>query len=421
MEQQASTSDNDSNSLSLLLEVSRAFSASLDLERTLQTAVDRISRHLKAEGAALFMMQEDAQRLSCRVCVGPVDLNGLELEISQGIVGRSAREQTAQIIRDVRRDPDFAHFVDEQSGFETRSILCAPLIFEGRTLGVIELVNKTGDDSLFEQQDLQVLEVLTTPAALAIHNARMAQSLLQQERMQKELELAREIQENLLPQTAADDFPVHGINVSALEVSGDFYDWQTLKDGRIGFSLGDVSGKGMNAALMMAKTTSLLRAFAKDGLPPGELLARVNNEVCESSTRGMFVTCVAGIYDPGTNQVIWANAGHQPPLYEDKNGNFREEPAASPPLGILSSMHYPESSLNLDGGTYYVFTDGVTEGPDPQGIPLEVEGFTALLRQYAHLNGQTRLKALVEAMTAHSPVQHDDITLLSIKSPGSTA
>ncbi len=135
----------------------------------------------------------------CRGCAGPLDITGLTLPANAGIVGKTVMSRSSQIVRDVREDPDFAQNVDKDTGFETRSILCAPLMVQEECIGALELINKRGGDGLFDKRDENIMTALASAAALAIHNARMADRLVVQERMQKELELAREIQESLLP------------------------------------------------------------------------------------------------------------------------------------------------------------------------------------------------------------------------------
>src|SRR5581483_1485477 len=170
-------------------------------------------------------------------------------------------------------------------------------------------------------------------AALAIHNFRLTDRLVQQERERHELELAAEIQRDLLPRATAPGFPVHGINVPARAVSGDFFDIIPLPDGRIWFNVGDVSGKGMNAALLMAKTSSLFRCLAKSAEHPGQLLGAINNELCETNFHGMFVTMVGGLFDPATGLGRLSNAGHEPPLlFHVADQRYSAIPADAPPL-----------------------------------------------------------------------------------------
>lgn len=194
----------------------------------------------------------------------------------------------------------------------------------------------------FSADDLALLHTLSRAAALAIHNLRLAERLVEQERERHELELASEIQHDFLPQPSAKDFPIHGINILARAVSGDFYDIMTLPDGRIWFNIADVSGKGMNAALLMAKTSSLFRCLAKSSEHPGQLLNAINNELCETISHGMFVTMVGGLFDPSTGVVNLTNAGHEPLLLFDiKRESFMPIPADAPPLGIAAGIAGP--------------------------------------------------------------------------------
>ena len=401
--------------LAVLADMTQGFASSLNIEETLETAIRRFMDYMDAAAASIFLLEDDGAALVCYKCAGPVNITGLRIDASQGIVGKTVRLNEAQMVRDVSLDPDFADAVDADTGFVTRSILCAPLTVRGRCIGGLELINKRGGDGLFNEEDQHLVSALASAAALAIHNARMAAELVEQERVRKELELAREIQVNLLPMGVGDDFPVAGMNVPAYEVSGDFYDFFKLSDGRIYFNLADVSGKGMNAALLMAKTSSLLRCLAKSGLDAGELLARVNNEVCETASHGMFVTIVSGFIDPRNGVVELANAGHQPPLFHHGDDRFTEIPAGAPPIGIVPATVFPVTTLNLDGGSLYLFTDGVTESTGADEQPLDVAGLKTLIRASSDLASCDRLRVIVDAIRSRSARQRDDITLMIIE------
>lgn len=400
--------------IELLASMGQDFVGCQDIDQTLCKALGRITSHLQAEGGALFLLDEGGNTLTCTCCVGATDIEGLRLASDQGIVGRSVQSNRGELVRDVRTDPGFFDGVDQQTGFMTRSIVCAPMSVRDARLGAIELVNKKGADPRFTVDDLRMLETMASSAALAILNAQMAQALVEQERVRRELELAAEIQRGLLPRAQPGDFPLHGINAPAGTVSGDFYDFFVLPDGRICFNLGDVSGKGMNAALLMAKTASLYRCLGKTIHAPGALLARINTEICETAARGMFVTMVAGLYDPATGEVRLANAGHEPPLLHRLRQGFKPFPADVPPLGIVCSDPdpFPETAFHLDGGTLYVFSDGVTEGYLADGTMLRTDGLQGVLRQHEDLPAAHRLAAVAELFAGH-PLR-DDVTLLAV-------
>jgi phosphoserine phosphatase RsbU/P len=400
--------------LGLLAEITQSFALSLDINETLQNALEKFLQYLHAEADSIFLLENDGTELVCRGCAGPVDITGLRLPSDKGIVGKTVTSKSCQMVKDVSKDANFSQNVDEDTGFITRSILCAPLMVNEECIGALELINKRSGDGLFEERDQHLLMSLAAAAALAIHNARMADQLVVQQRMQKELELAREIQESLLPDEQGNDFPVFGINVPAREVSGDFFDFFQRDDGLIYFNLADVSGKGMNAALLMAKTTSLLRYAAKRISDAGEHLARVNDEICETVSHGMFITIVSGFIDLERRVIEFANAGHQPPLYHH-DGKFEEIDATAPPIGIISGAEFPVSTLPLDEGSLYLFTDGITEAPVENNEQLEVSGLIKLIEASYDVEGSERLAGIVEKIYVPDVSQHDDITIMLIE------
>lgn len=401
--------------LALLAGIGADFASSLNIEDTLVVALERLMSYLDAEAASVFLLETASSELVCHKCAGPVNIAGLRMPADAGIVGKSVRTGECQMVRDVAIDPDFSQSVDADTGFDTRSILCAPLMVGGSPIGAIELINKRSGDGLFETRDRHLLIGLAAAAALGINNARMAEALVEKERLEKELELAREIQRNLLPATPARAFPIVGINIPAWEVSGDFYDFLELPDGRIYFNLADVSGKGMNAALLMAKTSSLLHCLAKSVHDVGELLAAVNDEVCETASHGMFVTIVSGFIDASRQTVTLANAGHQPPLLRDRQGNYQEFEALAPPLGIVQDAEFPSVEFPLGDGSLYLFSDGVTESLTEANEQLDVDGLMRLINSSASLSVDLRLQNIVAEVRRPETAQRDDITLMLIE------
>jgi sigma-B regulation protein RsbU (phosphoserine phosphatase) len=405
--------------LELLSEMGRDFAASRDIAVSLKNAVTHITEYIQATGGALFLLDENGKNLICEACVGDMEITGLTVPSDQGVVGRSVQNHSAEIVRDVQNDPNFYNKIDKETGFVTRSIICAPLRVKDVRIGAVELINKRSEDGLFSEQDLHLLEAMSASAGLAIQNARQAEALVEQEILARELELAAEIQRSLLPNARDDDFPIHGINLAARVVSGDFYDFFELEDGRICFNLGDVSGKGMNAALLMAKTASLFRCLGKTIHQPGRLMSLINNEICETASRGMFVTMVGGIFDPRSGIVRIANAGHEPPLFFDHDGQCRSYEAEAPPLGITTALpdgdRYPESEFNIGQGSFYIFTDGVTEGYLADGSELEVAGLTKILLEGFNKTAAERLADVVLAINSGDGPIRDDTTLLCLE------
>jgi phosphoserine phosphatase RsbU/P len=405
------------SSFDLVAELTHAFAASQCVAKTLDLALQRIAMALQAEGGAVFLLDEPPTTLTCVACCGPVSLIGMSLPAGEGIVGRSIRTRRGELIGNVSLDRDFFPGVDDATGFHTRSLLCSPIIIHGQCLGAIELVNPLGGRSHFAPEDLQVLEVLAAATGLALLGARSTERLVQQERMSKELDLAALIQQSMLPQPRGESFPVHGVSTPARVVSGDFYDIVALNDGRIGFNIGDVAGKGFRSALLMAKTASLYRCLVRSMRQPADLLRLINRELCETSAFGLFVTMIAGLYDPATGLVRLANAGHVPALVRQAKGEITSMSASMPPLGVdleLAASPTAEHSFYLDGGTLYLCTDGVTEGRLPSGEPLEMEGFERHLQATSALPVSAQLQTVLDRLAATQGELSDDATLLAV-------
>jgi len=235
--------------------------------------------------------------------------------------------------------------------------------------------------------------------------------------LNNELELAREIQASLLPEDKRNT-PIHGINISAKELSGDFYDYFELDDGRIMFNLGDVSGKGMHAALLMAKTSSLFRCLGKTIHSPAELLKIINNEICETSIRGMFVTMIAGVYDPSNGKIIIVNAGNPPPILFNPSSTHKKIQllaADTPPLGIVSGMEYVDLEVDIADGHMYLYSDGITEGYTPSDEELGVNGLVSLIAGIDTVPAEKRLNHIIEYLSQSNKGQRDDMTILIIE------
>lgn len=171
----------------------------------------------------------------------------------------------------------------------------------------------------------------------------------------------------------------------------------------------------MNAALLMVKTTSLLRCLAKTTKGPAELLAQVNLEICETASMGMFVTIVVGFIYPKTGVVELSNTGHQPPVFWRQNSKYEELPATAPPIGILADIRFETTRIDLGDGSLYIFTDGVTESVAPDGSELGVEGLCKIIDAQAGFDSEQRFAEIVTQIRKQERTVHDDLTLLLIE------
>tara|TARA_B100000212_G_scaffold128126_1_gene96067 strand:- start:260 stop:967 length:708 start_codon:yes stop_codon:yes gene_type:complete len=234
--------------------------------------------------------------------------------------------------------------------------------------------------------------------------------------MQKEIEIVGEIQKTLLSQNQKENFPIAGINIPAKVVSGDFYNFAKLSEGVYGFGVADVSGKGIKSSLLMSKASSLYRCLSKTNNSAAELLDILNSEICETTSRGMFVTMIIGIYDSNKKELTLANAGHEHPLIYSNNQNFSNFEEAGPPLGIAPKFKFKETKINFENSSLYIFTDGITEIKDTKGDMLEAEGFKNYIKKYQEVPNHERLNKIVADIIKSGRIQKDDLTIVVVDS-----
>ena len=407
--------------LAIITQMNQEFATSLDLTDTLQNALEVIIKRLNAQAANIFLIEDKKQVFQCIASKYQSYLDEYEIPLTQGVMGKAVLQKKCIRVGDVRKDvrelAEFYFDLDNKTNFTTYSVLCSPLIAANECIGVIHCLNKKTGNKLFEESDRKLLETLSAPAALAIRNAKMAKELIDKNRMQKEIEIVGEIQKTLLSQNKKEEeFPIAGINIPAKVVSGDFYNFSELGNGKFGFGVADVSGKGIKSSLLMSKASSLYRCLSKTIFSASELLEILNKEICETAARGMFVTMLVGIYDSLKKELLLSNAGHEPPLIYSKDKKFSNFTEAGPPLGIMSKIKYKETKLKFDDSSMYIFTDGITEIKDPGGNMLGAEGFQNYIKKYQEEPNNQRLRIMVEDIVKSGKIQKDDLTIVVIDS-----
>ena len=410
--------DTSSKDLQLITKMNQDLARSLDLSETLQNSLELIITRLNAQAANIFLIEEKKQVFQCIASKYQSYLEDFEIPITQGVMGRAVLNKKCLRVGDVRKDvreiAEFYFDLDNKTNFTTYSVLCAPLIVSDECIGVIHCLNKKSDSKLFEENDRKILETLAGPAALAIRNAKMAKEMVEKNRMQKEIEIVGEIQKTLLSQNKNGKFPIAGINIPAKVVSGDFYNFSELGDGKYGFGVADVSGKGIKSSLLMSKASSLYRCLSKTIFSPAELLNILNNEICETTSRGMFVTMLVGIYDENKKELLLSNAGHEPPLIHNAEGKFKNYEDAGPPLGIAPKFKFTEQLISFANSSMYIFTDGITEIRDQKGEMLGSDGFKDYIKKYQSEPNTERLNKIIQDLVKSGRIQKDDLTIVSI-------
>jgi serine phosphatase RsbU (regulator of sigma subunit)/anti-sigma regulatory factor (Ser/Thr protein kinase) len=298
--------------------------------------------------------------------------------------------------------------------------LAVPLVSQGELIGVLNLGPRRSEQE-YSTDDRKLLDNLAAQAAPALRVGQLVREqqaeAATRQRFEQELEVAKLIQQNFLPKQLPDlaDWQVAAYYRPAREVGGDFYDVIPLSDGRIGFVIGDVTDKGVPAALVMAATRSVLRASAQRIINPGEVLERVNEHLCPDMPEKMFVTCLYGVLDPTTGNFRFANAGHDLPYVKTAHGSV-ELRARGMPLGLMTGMSYEETEAVLAPGESLLLTsDGVVEAHDPGG---NMFGFPRLKEAVAlYPGGHELIDHVLTDLKSHTgpdAEQEDDITMVTL-------
>ena len=404
--------------LEIITKLNQEFALSLDLNDTLKTALQVIVARIDAQAANIFLINEKKRKFQCIASLHQDYLDEYELDLKDGVMGKAVEQRkcirVGNVKKDVREIAEFYFDLDNKTNFTTFSVLCSPLIAANECIGVIHCLNKKTNDKLFIEDDRKLLETLSAPAALAIRNAKMAQEMIEKNKIQKEVEIVGEIQKSLLSKNKKENFPIAGINIPAKVVSGDFYNFSDLGNGMYGFGVADVSGKGIKSSLLMSKASSLYRCLSKTDFSASNLLIQLNNEICETISRGMFVTMLVGIYDSNKKELLLSNAGHEPPLIFSKEGSFSSFTEAGPPLGIMPNTKYTEHKISFSESSMYVFTDGITEIKNPKGEMLGSEGFQNYIKKHQSKPNSERLNIIVSEILNEGHVQKDDLTIVAV-------
>ncbi len=238
------------------------------------------------------------------------------------------------------------------------------------------------------------------------------------ERISKEVKLAVKVQENFLPKRNLKNYPVQGINIAAREVSGDFFSFYPHND-NVYFIIADVAGKGIHAGMVMAKASTLFEIMSRDKVDVDEIAFHMNNDLFLTKTSGMFVTSIIGNYNISTGEIAWVNAGHQPALVRDKNGNFEEFESKSPPLGVIiqkTKSNYFVNKINLNSNRLYAFTDGLSESLDKDNQEIGIDGSKKIINNNFNKNINDELNNITKEITSSSKIEKlsDDLTIVVI-------
>jgi phosphoserine phosphatase RsbU/P len=350
--------------LKSLVEASRILNSTLNLEELLALILEVATRNLGASRGTIYLVDRKKKELWSKVLHGDRQVE-IRLPFGQGVAGHVAETGKTVNIIDAYSDERFFSGVDQKSGFRTKTMLCMPMRNkDSEIIGVFQIINKRR--GIFTKEDVLFLIALSIHASLAIENARLLQSALEKERMQKELQIARTIQRKLLPEQlpAIEGVDVSAINLPSREVGGDLYDIIQLDDHRIAFVIADVAGKSVPAALLVSTLHASLHAAisSTDSLP--QLCQRLNGIIFKDSLAECYITCFICIVDLKERQLISVNAGHNV-CFILRGANILRLEEGGLPFGMFENADYAQQCTPIETNDLMIlYTDGVVEAMD---------------------------------------------------------
>jgi sigma-B regulation protein RsbU (phosphoserine phosphatase) len=399
----------------LLFEVGSKISSTLDLKEVLNYILDALDQLVPFDAACVYLLDERGEEVSSVTQRGyaPGREEDLRLKIGTGIVGWVAMTGQDAIVTDVRKDPRY-----QMAREETRSEMVVPIRSGDDILGAFNL--ESDDLEAYDFDDLRRLTKFAGQASIAIRMASLYAEIEEKRRMEEEIAVARRIQGHFLPgaDPAISGYDISGLNVTSLEVSGDYFDYFDVDTGQLGLVIADVSGKGIPAGLIMAAFRASLLAEVRNNFAIRMILSKVNRLVYESSDIAEFVTAVYGVLDEEKKLFTYANAGHNPPLLFRPGKPVERLSEGGIVLGAFPDAQYTEATVSLSPGDVLGFyTDGVTEALSPEGEEFGENGLEATIRGNLDLSAKAMCHAVrgaVRRHTAREPLS-DDLTLMIVK------
>ena len=435
-------------------EILRAISSSpTNVQSILDTVAENAARLCEVTNAEILQVEGDELRLVAKHGQHQIWPMGFKVPISRNwVVGRAVTDRTPVHVHDLQAaETDFPHGAAYAKQYGHKTTFATPLLREGVAIGAI-LIRRLEVRPLTDNQ-IALLKTFADQAAIAIENVRLfkemqekshkveeqakeltewnavletrvAEQVAQLERLSKleyELSLASEIQKSMLPRSIPrlEGYEFSAAMIPAKSVGGDFFDFIPLGEDLLGIAVGDVSDKGIPAALFMAMVHSLLRAEAHPGRSPKRVLRSVNRHLMDMNDKEMFVTILFGILNRVTHQFHYARAGHEAPIFFDKQGYIRRMPKANGQLlGVFDEIALDEQTIELSKGSMLLlYSDGIPEAPNRQNVNFGYDGLVRTVGQMPGSSAQEVCDELIKAVVKHQAgsLQHDDMTVVVVR------
>jgi phosphoserine phosphatase len=406
--------------LEIILGVARRLASEPRLDPLLGGIAEETCNLLDTERATLFLYDAKSDELYSRVATKS-EIEVIRFPAGRGIAGAVAKQKACLLIPDAYADPRFNPEVDRNTGWRTRNMLAVPMTnLEGHLVGVLEALNKRSGGA-FTEADQSLLTALAAQAGVALERARLLEEFLAKRRLENEMELARDIQLGLLPQSppVLPGFELAGWTKPSEYAGGDFFDLFRWGDGRVGVMMGDAVGHGVGPALLAAETRALVRAIALHERAPDKVLADTNRLLSADVTDGRFVTLALAAIDGPRATATYASAGQGPLLVLRAGGESTQLTSTGLPLGILPEAEFQgaEPIPLAPGDAFVMLSDGIFECDTQSGKELGIDPVIETARRHLSESAAAMLESLSALTESVSPNGHfrDDRTAVAAK------
>lgn len=406
--------------LGIISKVGVALLSSSGLDETLNQVASLVFEAVRAE-RCVIMLRDEAVEGGMKIMVARVRGKNEPIEevrISRTVMDEVMKNGKSVLTADAQHDPKYASQTMALLGI--RSVLAVPLCVDERNVFGIIYADSPTDERTFTEEHLNILTTLASVASIRVENAKLLEERLERERMERELEFATEIQQTFQPSAppVLDGYEFQGISFSCYEIGGDYYDFIPQCDGKMLFALGDVSGKGTAAALLMSSLHASIHAQVAAKTSLQNTVTSVNQYLAANTPSNRFVTLFIAELDPQTGVVRYINAGHNPPLVGRAQGAVEQLESGGFPLGIIPSAQFEVGEIKLaPGEALVVYSDGVSEANNLAGDEFGMERLTEVVRcnLKASASGmRDKVESALSGFTQTAPA-NDDITLVIVK------
>lgn len=403
--------------LKAVLEISRSLAGTVDLQAILPRILDTLFNIFPYADRGCILLQDDRSATMVPRAMKHRRANeDATVRLSRTVVKKVLTDKIGILSADAASEFSGSESIAD---LKIRSMMCVPLLgINGEALGVLS-IDSQNPLGQFSQEDLDILMTVAGQAALAYENARLMQVFAEKQKADNEMAIAKTIQRALLPEAmpAVEGYQFYASYDAAQAVGGDYYDWFDLGDGRICLSFGDVAGKGVPGAIIMARMHSCVQSTIRHVRDVVEAINSINDHMCDTNVEGRFVTYILAIVDTRNHTVELANAGHMAPIIRRANGTVEQfqEDLVGTPIGVLENYPYESETRKLEPGDMVVLvTDGVDEAMNPAGEFYTGERVLQFVRDGIP-EAETLGKSLLADVRRHANgrAQNDDITIMT--------